>query len=74
MKLKIVIDRIEEDKAVLLIGETETRSVWPRKYLPQGVTEGDHLEVSFRVDPEATRSAKQGVEDLLRQLLEENQK
>ncbi|KYZ75232.1 hypothetical protein AXX12_13790 [Anaerosporomusa subterranea] len=74
MKLKVVIDRIEENKAVLLIGEAEARSVWPREYLPQGVAEGDHLEVSFRIDQEASRSAKQEVEDLLRQLLEGNQK
>jgi 5-carboxymethyl-2-hydroxymuconate isomerase len=71
MKLQVVIDRFEEDKAILLIGETESRVVWPREYLPQGTEEGDHVEVSFRIDPEATRSAKQEVEDLLRQLLEE---
>lgn len=73
MKLKVVIDRFEADKAILLIGESEVRSIWPRDYLPQGAAEGDHLTISLAMDTEATRSAKQEVEDLLRQLLEGNE-
>lgn len=74
MKLRIVIDRIEEDKAVLIIGDDQARSIWPVKYLPPGAAEGDHLEVGFRIDREATRSARREVEDLLRQLLEDSEK
>ena len=74
MKLQAVIDRFEEDKAILLLGSNETQCKWPRACLPDDLGEGDYLEIRIIPDPETTRSARQETEDLLRELLEGNQK
>ena len=74
MKLKIVIDRFEGDNAVVLLDESATCFAWPRAYLPPGAAEGDHLTISLTIDKKATRSARQEAKDLLRQLLEANEK
>ena len=38
-----VIDRFEEDKAVLLVGEQEKKVVFPADELPAGLSEGDYI-------------------------------
>jgi hypothetical protein len=73
MRLQAVIDRFESDKAVLLLGEDETRCNFPRAYLPNGVSEGDYLVINISLDPDATNSAREETEDLLRRLLGNNQ-
>ena len=65
MKLRTVIDRFESDKAVLLLGDEEFQAVWPRNSLPDGATEGDHLQLDIQVNREATIAAKIEVENLL---------
>lgn len=74
MKVTAVIDRFEGSKAVLLVGETEVRSVWPRACLPAGAGEGDYLSLTVETDREATRMAKQEAEELLRQLQDTSEK
>lgn len=69
MQMTAVIDRFEGDAAVLLAGDKEDTVRWPRKLLPQGAKEGDILRLSFAIDAEATRQAKNEADDLLRQLL-----
>ncbi|MDR3566051.1 MAG: DUF3006 domain-containing protein [Negativicutes bacterium] len=74
MLVKAVVDRLEGDKAVLLLGEDETAAVWPRQGLPPGVREGDILAVDLCRDEAATRQARAMAEDLLRQLTHKEEK
>ncbi|MDU4961479.1 MAG: DUF3006 domain-containing protein [Sporomusaceae bacterium] len=74
MKLRAVVDRFEEGKAVLLLGADEVKVVWPRCFLPPGAAEGDYLKLDFQLDRESTRAARQESEDLLRQLLGDTEK
>lgn len=69
MQLKVVIDRFEGEKAVLLIGDEEVQALWPRRLLPSGVREGDILIMALAVDGDATRTAREEAENLLRRLL-----
>lgn len=55
--MQAVIDRFEENKAVLLVGEDEISVVFPKKYLPANVGEGDYLKVEIFYDEEATKQA-----------------
>lgn len=72
MRVKAVLDRFEDNKAVLLVGDAETGVAWPRTLLPDGAGEGDVLWLALSVDEQATREAKAAAETLLRQLLDKN--
>jgi hypothetical protein len=59
--IKIVVDRIEGDMAVLLIGPDETRVDLPLAALPEGAREGSLLRATFVVDNRATDQAVEAV-------------
>jgi hypothetical protein len=73
MKIQAVIDRFESGKAVLLLGNEEIQAVWPRNCLPEGVNEGDHLQIDIQVNREATIAARVEAENLLKQLVEKRE-
>jgi hypothetical protein len=71
-----VIDRFEDDLAVIEItGEIESRNI-PRKLLPRRAKEGDYLQfaiedgniVQAKLDPEATQAARKRIKDKLDRL------
>jgi hypothetical protein len=76
MKTKAVIDRFEEDLTVLIVGEEENKLIVPRASLPQGVKEGQWLQVEVKddrlisavVDEEETAKAKQRIAEKLARL------
>lgn len=68
METKVIIDRFEGDKAIILIGESEISAVWPRSFLPEGSREGDILRFAANIDVEATKEARAAVAELLKQL------
>jgi hypothetical protein len=67
MKIKAVIDRFEEDNAVLLVGENEDVHIVPRSSLPHGAIAGLWLLVEVEgkyiinvvVDEEETTKVKE---------------
>ena len=63
-----VIDRFEEDKAVLLVGSAEKKVVFPAEDLPEGLQEGDYIRLDISFDEEATRAAREEAAALLRDL------
>ncbi len=66
---KVVIDRVEGDLAVIVLFDDDSvKFNLPVKHLPEGVKEGDHLQMTFSVDKESRQSAKQKVADLLSEL------
>ena len=72
--MKAVIDRFEEDKAVLLVGEDEDVKVaFPKEYLPEEAEEGDYLSVDISIDMEATEAARAEAEALLKELKGDNE-
>lgn len=72
--MKAVIDRFEEDKAVLLVGEDEdVKVVFPKEYLPEEAEEGDYLSVDISIDTEATEAARAEAEALLKELNGDNE-
>lgn len=66
---KIIVDRIEGDLAVLVLYDDDRmRFNFPIDRLPDGVKDGDHLQLSFAKDEAGRESEKNRIDDLLREL------
>jgi hypothetical protein len=70
--MKAVIDRIEGDLAVLLVGERQEMLNVPLYMLPEGATEGSWLIIRFSLDEEATNQQYRRNKSLLERLLKKN--
>lgn len=70
--LSAVIDRFEEDKAVLLVGDEEIKINFPRKLLDKNLKEGDYITLDIKYDAKATKEAQEEVQNLLKSLREKN--
>jgi hypothetical protein len=76
MNVQAVVDRFEEDKAVILVGEEQEELVVDREKLPPGTREGDWLRAEIQdnvllgaeLDPGATQSAQARIADKLERL------
>ena len=67
--ISMVVDRIEDDRAALVLSDDEkVKLSLPIKVLPDGVKSGDHLEVTFKIDRKRTEEVAAEVEDLLEKL------
>lgn len=73
MKVFVVIDRFEGNKAVLLLGDEEVQVIWPRESLPDEAKEGDIVTIELQVDHEATSAAKAEADRLLKEIMKANQ-
>jgi hypothetical protein len=71
--MKAVIDRVEGELAVLLLGYESMTLNLPLSQLPEGCREGDVLNVSFERDPAATEQAKERVSGLMDKLKKKGQ-
>lgn len=71
--MKAVIDRFEEDYAVVLFGDEEIKVDIPRVLLPGEAEEGSWLKISFELDEEETRRRKERIKDLLEKLKNKTQ-
>ena len=70
--ISAVIDRFEEDKVVLLVGEDEQKVVFPKNLLDENLKEGDDLSIDIKYDEVATKKAVAEIEDLLKSLKNDN--
>ena len=67
--IKVFIDRIEGDLAVVVLYDDDSvKFNLPRKYLPEGISEGDYLQLTFAVDKASHDEEKQKIDDLLKKL------
>lgn len=66
--ISAVIDRFEEDKVVLLVGEDEQKVVFPKNLLDENLKEGDYLSIDIKYDEVATKKAVAEIKDLLKSL------
>jgi hypothetical protein len=70
--IKMVIDRIEGDLAVIVLYDDDSvKFNLPVKYLPEGTRDGDHLRLNFEADKKSRESEKKRVDDLLKDLTKE---
>ena len=68
-EFRAFLDRIEGDKAVLLLGEEErSRVVLPRTFLPAEAEEGALLTIVIRYEAEETGEASKQVSELIEKL------
>ncbi len=71
--IKAFVDRIESDLAVILLSDgSGVQFDLPLKYLPPGIEAGDHLIITFQLDPESRESTLKSIADLKKQLTEGN--
>lgn len=63
-----ILDRIEGNVAVILVGEDEGTVEIPKTLLPDGSREGDMLSVKLEIKDKKTRSEKERVERLIKKL------
>jgi len=71
-KIKVVIDRIEEDMAILKINDVTIN--FPISQLPEDVKEGDVLNLIISKDGEQTDNSKNQAKDILNEILDSSQK
>ena len=68
--LKIVIDRVEDDIATMVLYDDDAvKFNLPAKYLPEGTKGGDHFQLFFKKDEQSRKQMKQEVDNLLSDLL-----
>lgn len=66
---RVVIDRIEGDLAVMaLYDDDRVKFNLPLDCLPEGVREGDHLQLGFTQDEQSREAEQNKVADLLKEL------
>ncbi len=70
--MKAVIDRLEGDDAVVLVGNEEVKIDIPKELLPKGAKEGSWLKFSLELDSEGTERQKKKIEDKLKKLRDKN--
>ncbi|MCX6357746.1 MAG: DUF3006 domain-containing protein [Candidatus Aureabacteria bacterium] len=73
MKVRVIVDRIEEDLAVLEVAG-EAIVEWPVAHLPPGIRDGTVMDVTFAVNPDAERAQRARVASLQKELLERTKK
>lgn len=67
--MKVVIDRIEGDLAVLVLYDDDrVKFNFPLRCLPEGAREGDHFQMGFSEDEASRESEKRRIDTLLRDL------
>ena len=73
IKFKALIDRIEGDKAVVLLGEEDEATVYfPIQFLPQSIKEGDILNFKIAVKSRKTKEAKDKIREIIEKLKAKN--
>lgn len=67
-----IIDRLEDDTAVILIGDEEKEVNIPISYLPSNISEGDVIEISLNVNKEETAKRAQKIKKFMERIFEED--
>ncbi len=74
MKLRVVIDRIEDGSlAVLEIEGVAGDFIWPVDFLPEGVHDGSILDFVIEANPEAEAAQREKMKRLQEELLKRSQ-
>ena len=74
MKLRVVIDRIEDGRlAVLEIEGISGDFIWPVEFLPEDVHDGSILDFTIEDNPEAESRQRKKMQELQDELLRRSQ-
>lgn len=65
---KGVIDRIEENKAVIKLDDGQ-QVIWPVSELPEGLTEGNNLRLVLYTAPDDTKNQEEMARAILNKIL-----
>ena len=69
--IKAFVDRIESGLAVILLSDgSGVQFDLPLEYLPPGTEAGDHLMITFQLDPESREETLRSIAELKRRLTE----
>lgn len=68
MKVKAVVDRFENEVAILLFEHLTHPVYLPKKLLPDGCQEGDILFFQIIRDKSASKQARRQISDLIKKL------
>jgi hypothetical protein len=69
--IKVFIDRIESGMAVILLSDgSGVQFDLPLEYLPPGAEAGDHLVITFQLDPESREETRRSIAELKKRLAE----
>lgn len=74
MKTEATIDRIEEDRAVLILEEPAEVISWPAALLPPGSKEGDIISISLKINRNKTEKSCRQISRLIEELEEGKEK
>ena len=66
LKIQAVVDRFEDDNAILLIGEDDQQAIFPAASLPEGLSEGDYIRMEISYDVKAAMEEAARLLDELR--------
>jgi Protein of unknown function (DUF3006) len=70
--IKAFVDRIESGLAVILLSDgSGVQFDLPLKYLPPGTKAGDHLLITFQLDPESREETLRSITELKKRLTKE---
>jgi len=70
--MKLVVDRIENNFAICLLGEKEIKLDIPLEYLPSGTKEGSWINVTFDLDISGEQKQREKISNLLEKLKNKN--
>ena len=74
MKIRVVVDRIEDKRlAVLEIEGVAGDFVWPLEFLPPGAHEGSILDFVIEADPQAEEEQRRRIRKLREELLKRSE-
>lgn len=59
------VDRIEEDLAIILLGEEEYQIEIPYKLLPDDINEGNFIKLDIKKDKKSTQAALKEAMELM---------
>jgi Mor family transcriptional regulator len=66
--MNLIIDRFEEDKAILITDDNQT-IVWPKNKLPAGLKEGSALTLAIVNDKIRSEESQKLAKDILNEIL-----
>lgn len=71
--IKAFVDRIESGLAVILLSDgSGVQFDLPLEYLPAGTEAGDHLLITFKLDPESREETLRSIAELKKRLTEDS--
>jgi hypothetical protein len=71
--IKAFVDRIESGLAVILLSDgSGVQFDLPLEYLPAGIEAGDHLAITFQLDPKSREETLRSIAELKKRLTEDS--